>query len=190
MRLMTMARTKSRKTATLRQEKNKLHSHSPKREALPSFLRSGSLNARCFSRASTAPQGAIKKASNEALNHASGTHLVLQEESIRAVTSILGCSPCTACKLLIHYRWDQEALFGIACPAAAALAKEVETLPELWADSDVPQSKFCVPGALADKGEESVYRAAGADVASKEYSAGTTGMQFHLSENLESWLYT
>ena len=38
----------------------------------------------------------------------------MQEESLAAVQSILGCSRDTARKLLTHFQWDKEALFGTA----------------------------------------------------------------------------
>lgn len=38
--------------------------------------------------------------------------LPLQTEALASVTSILGCTRSTARKLLIHSRWDTEALFG------------------------------------------------------------------------------
>ena len=47
----------------------------------------------------------------------------MQEESLAAVQSILGCSRDTARKLLTHFQWDKEALFGTA---AAELLRTID----------------------------------------------------------------
>ena len=45
-----------------------------------------------------------------------------QNESLEAVQGILGCSRDIARKLLIHFQWDKEALFGTACLVVDSLA--------------------------------------------------------------------
>lgn len=45
----------------------------------------------------------------------------IQDESLAAVQGILGCSRDTARKLLTHFQWDKEALFGTALQLHPAL---------------------------------------------------------------------
>ena len=80
-------------------------------------------------------------------------HLCLQpqDESLAAVQSILGCSRDTARKLLTHFQWNKEALFGTVC-AHQLFASSVSSCTFL--------TSLCA-GTLADRSEEAVYQSAG-----------------------------
>ena len=102
--------------------------------------------------------------------------LLSQDESLAAVQSILGCSCDTARKLLTHFQWNKEALFGIvwACQLCISSVSSCTFLTSSCA------------GTLADRSEEAVYQSAG--VTSRSDAEAPDGKPVNLQlHNLQAW---
>lgn len=64
----------------------------------------------------------------------------LQTQAIEAVVAILGCKPSVAKTLLIHFRWDKEALMSLIAEQEAEHVYKVAGLPTTVAGSETPVS--------------------------------------------------